>query len=239
MKNHIASYEVEWVVKATLTNNNGDAIDGYEYSTIEPRDLIEKRYPNLVRAFQAEETEQQKQGDAEQVRRFAFLENIIRGVGAETNNEEQGKRRKKDLKKRERYFHKRSDSRKHPTKKLKMSHRLFLTSDIMNLLGTKTRPIRSPKCRKSRRTVVPKSSWAKNDDPCHQNDCPKKHETAINHTQQPCIASIRKQTTDMVLNSPGSAMYCDMGAFMIEVSPVASHKKDFPPKHIFVHIRAP
>jgi len=97
VQNQIPSYEVSWLVNATLTNENGDGIDGYEYSTIEPQELVDKSYPSLVQSFQLLEKEKKKQGDGEQVRRREFLEILFGGDGMDDHEEDDDEERQADL----------------------------------------------------------------------------------------------------------------------------------------------
>jgi len=70
-------YEVSWKVNATVTDSEGNDIDGYEFSTIEAQDLVQNRYPDLVAKFRTTEKEKQKQGDTEKARRQEFLETLL------------------------------------------------------------------------------------------------------------------------------------------------------------------
>jgi hypothetical protein len=78
-------FEVDWIVKATVTDAQGNPIDEFEFSTIEDQTMIEKCYPKLIVEFEEEGREKQRQGTAEQEKRRAFL-NLICGVA--DNNEE-------------------------------------------------------------------------------------------------------------------------------------------------------
>lgn len=76
-RNGVACYVVNWIVSATVTDDYGEGIDGYEFSTIEPCSIVEAKYAELVQAFKAAEKERTKQGDGEKMRRKAFLEEEI------------------------------------------------------------------------------------------------------------------------------------------------------------------
>jgi flap endonuclease GEN len=77
VQNKVPCYNITWSVGATLTDSQGDGIDGYEFSTIEAQTLIETRHPDLVRDFLEREKEEAKQGDAEANRRRSFLREIL------------------------------------------------------------------------------------------------------------------------------------------------------------------
>lgn len=75
--NKVSCYDISWSVSATVTDSEGNGIDGYEFSTIEAQTLVEKRHPDLVRAFLEREKEEAKQGDAEANRRRRFLMELL------------------------------------------------------------------------------------------------------------------------------------------------------------------
>ena len=112
VQNALPCYEVTWVVEATITNDDGEGINGYEYTTVEPQDLVDSRYPKLVEAFLCVERERKKQGDAEQVRRQLFLENVLGGEHIGGHNESidrshgRKKRLDKQIKQRQGFFDK-------------------------------------------------------------------------------------------------------------------------------------
>jgi hypothetical protein len=73
----IPSYEVAWRVNATLTDDVGNDVDGYDFLSIESQLLFDKRYPELAAAFQQKEVEEAKQGEGEQERRREFLRTLL------------------------------------------------------------------------------------------------------------------------------------------------------------------
>lgn len=77
-QNGKACYDVTWRVPATLTDDYGQEIGGYEYSTISPRDIFKTKYPQLVEAFERKEKERKKQKNAEEIRRITFLDSMLR-----------------------------------------------------------------------------------------------------------------------------------------------------------------
>jgi flap endonuclease GEN len=86
-------YQILWRVNGTVTDESGEGIDGYEYLTIEPCEIVEKRYPDLVHQFREEEVERLKQGDKEKQRRQKFLEDIL----FETKVDDDAQNRKRKL----------------------------------------------------------------------------------------------------------------------------------------------
>ena len=75
----IECYEVLWIMKATITNEDGDGIDGYEFLTVEPQDMITRQHPELVEAFQAapKKVPKKQEGATETQKRREFLEMIL------------------------------------------------------------------------------------------------------------------------------------------------------------------
>jgi XPG I-region/Chromatin organization modifier domain 2 len=69
-------YEVLWKIQASTTDSDGNPIDEFEFMTIEEQATVEKCYPDLISKFQLTEKERLKQGQAEQERRRAFLDEI-------------------------------------------------------------------------------------------------------------------------------------------------------------------
>ena len=70
-------FEVSWRVSATVTDSDGNGIDGYEFSTIEPKDVIKKQFPDLVSRYREAEVERLKQGNAERDKRKDFIETFL------------------------------------------------------------------------------------------------------------------------------------------------------------------
>lgn len=96
-----------------MTDDEGNGIDGYEFSTIEAQALVEQRHPNLVQSFLQREKEEAKQGDAEVNRRRDFVTKLLQGRGPEV--EDAGKLGKKkgrrDTKRRSGFFGKEQPKR--------------------------------------------------------------------------------------------------------------------------------
>jgi hypothetical protein len=94
------SYEVVWLVKATVTDIKGNPINEFQFSTIEGQEMVKKCYPRLVEEFEEEENEKTNQGTAEQEKRRVFL-NLMCGI---TDPNQQKKEKRKRLKFAGRYF---------------------------------------------------------------------------------------------------------------------------------------
>ena len=90
-------FEVSWRVQATVTDSDGNDVDGYEFSTVESQELIKKRYPSLVSSFCDDEVERQKQGDAERVKRKEFIETFLHmnADGDDQREDDEGKHARK------------------------------------------------------------------------------------------------------------------------------------------------
>ena len=101
-RNNTPCYEVLWTVPATVTDEDGNCVDGYEFLSVENRDLIKKSHPNLIQAFQDTEKERKKQGDSQQIRRREFL---INSFSRERGDQQcYDKKRSRTNKRRPKYF---------------------------------------------------------------------------------------------------------------------------------------
>jgi flap endonuclease GEN len=92
-KNQESCYEVAWIIAATMSDDNGDGVDGLEYQTVEPRYIIKEKYPHLVCAFEKQKIQLAKQGDGMQRQRRQFLESYCFNAGKRQlgmENENQG-----------------------------------------------------------------------------------------------------------------------------------------------------
>jgi len=79
VQNRVDCYEVSWAMKATITNEDGDGIDGYEFSTIEPQDMVNQKHPQLVEAFRSarQQPTTKQSGETELQKRREFLESLF------------------------------------------------------------------------------------------------------------------------------------------------------------------
>ena len=82
IKSGVPSLEVMWRVESTVTDSNGTAIDGYEFTTVESFRSMMSRYRDIVAEFEAREKDREKQGNTEQQRRQEFLQSLF---GSDTN----------------------------------------------------------------------------------------------------------------------------------------------------------
>lgn len=215
VQNSIPCYQVSWVVKATLTDDSGNGIDGYEYSTIEPRHLFDDRYPQLVGAFQAVEKERQKQGNAEQQKRAKFLEEVLgmgfaeRGEPRDPNETESPRRNKKlekEKKKRRDFFDQKAregDAGKHRNgEKSKPRRRRGGgggddVACLLHATGIARSPIAKPE----------KSS-------------PSGMEIFVETKQADACANTVGTPSRGVTKEPGKGVYCQMGGYVIEITPL-------------------
>jgi hypothetical protein len=76
-RNDTPSFEIQWTVSATMTDEEGNGLDGHQFLTVEDQRMIQKCYPDLIKIFEEVEKETMKQGDAEQQRRREFLESFL------------------------------------------------------------------------------------------------------------------------------------------------------------------
>jgi flap endonuclease GEN len=224
VRKHEPFFQVCWTVKGTITDENGEDMDGYTYLTIEPCSLIEARYPFLVEAFKEYETENVQQGNAELMRRHAFLEMIFgdRGDQVHKHDEENlaSKRSLLEVKKRGTFFQT-SKAGMRPTQ-------CFTTNsvgdDVQNL-------IRSASAIVSHRPSNNIQQLPKVDViACKRGDLPMFHSIANKR--------MRDEETRTPVKLPSNVrLFCEMG-IAVEISPVVGNRGVFPPHHIFIRSKA-
>ena len=73
VRNGKPSCEVQWIIKATTSDDKGNPLDEFEFSTIEDESIIQKCHPRLLQDFCEEHKKIQQQGIAEQEKRRNFL----------------------------------------------------------------------------------------------------------------------------------------------------------------------
>ncbi|KAL3944272.1 MAG: hypothetical protein SGBAC_001666 [Bacillariaceae sp.] len=88
------SFEVEWVVKATVTDSEGNPMNEFIFATIEEQQMVKTRYPKLLEEFETKEKERAKQGSAEQEKRRAFLDLLCTGCDPKEESKQKAEVRK-------------------------------------------------------------------------------------------------------------------------------------------------
>jgi flap endonuclease GEN len=138
------SCQVKWMVKATMSDSEGNPMDQYEFLTIEEECVIQKCYPKLIQSFQEEEQKLKLQGTAEQEKRRAFL--VLLDASRAHEGLVQVDRRKKDPARKD-HFDK-DDVREPTCQQVKRRH--AISDDVKNILVQMAK-------RKDSKKVVPKS----------------------------------------------------------------------------------
>jgi len=207
-QNQIPCYEVTWVVNATATDANGEGIDGYEYSTVESREAIEYKYPKLVDAFQAAQKERAKQGDGMKNQRRDFLENALFHPGQQ--QEEKQKKRKTD-KKRSEFFQNHkvmplSDYRATARKRRRRHQNKMGGDDVGNLLRFAARG--------------------------SLKFSPAKTQAVVDQDHEPLLT---EPETPQIDSSDEDQLFCSMGSYEVQITPIESNHGAYPPKNIFLH----
>jgi hypothetical protein len=75
--NDAPSFEIQSTVSETMTDEEGNGLNGQEFMTVEDQRMIQKCYLDLTKIYEEVEKEMMKQGDAEQQRRREFLESCV------------------------------------------------------------------------------------------------------------------------------------------------------------------
>lgn len=210
VRNQIESFEVQWVVHATVTNEQGDGIDGYEFMTIETQEIVKEKYPDLVTNFKQIETERTKQGNAMQVQRQDFLDRFLfKNIPPIYNG---GFKRKAAAKKREAFF----KNGKKPEPSRKKSKLAPISMDVVNLLrfAGKTQ-VKTTPAKEERKVVLP--TIPEENSPLL--DYP------INNFHGTPLANLEEEENQV---------FCQLGGIDVEITPVSSNRGMFPPRHIFV-----
>ena len=258
----VACYQVLWFVNATVTDQNGDGIDGYEYVSVESQELIDKRYPDMVSAFYKAEVERQKQGDGEKERRKEFLTSFLIGPGhaneeAVPPNEDKKKRRKKKKKRkideaREGFFVNKVGWQPNQ-KTTKAIEKKDNSEDIAHLLRfvtskrqrsfVPTSPVRTSRKKRRHENQEQKSLGSV----CQENrqrgddmsSLADGSATGLVH-QSHCSATPKREPLSMLYKSDcpplpsARELFCNMGDFLVPLTPLQSHRGVFPPPHIWV-----
>jgi flap endonuclease GEN len=235
-KDHVPCYQVAWLVNATVTDENGDGVDGYEYMTVEPRELVEQKYPALITAFREAEKERVKQGDGEQNRRRDFLESFLFQSDGEQaaeggkNEKQKNNRKPGHVKKREEFFQNkpplqdyRATARKRRRKAM-MQNRGGGGDDVGNLLRFVSKPLKlSP----AKTKFIDHSSIESFTEDGLMEKVKAKHDDERTFQPYP-----REQFQTPEFDE--KALFVSMGGFEIEITPIESNRGAYPPKNIFV-----
>ena len=83
VRNGKSSCEVQWVIKATTSDAEGNPLDEYRFSTIEDESIIQKCHPKLLQEFLEEQKKVLQQGTAEQEKRRNFLISMEKKIDGE------------------------------------------------------------------------------------------------------------------------------------------------------------
>lgn len=218
IKNNVPSYEVVWIVNSTTTDREGRGVDGYEFVTSETQQLINEKYPSLVLAFQSAENENAKQGDEEQNRRKTFLEAFS------LQNEDVVIARKWNSKNKRQGFFKTkmvTDYRETARKRRRTLHH---SDDVGNLLRFVAKPLpfspartmvntSLPEIRKTTHSELPVTPEGRN----------------VAHS-----GSAFEGTVSNASHSSEDDLLCNMGGYLVTITPVESNHGKFPPRSIFV-----
>lgn len=218
-QNQTPCYEVKWIVKATVTNEEGEGVDGFEYVTVEEKHVVEQRFPELVTAFQDVEKERAKQGDEMQRQRREFLEKFLSNkLEKEERGKNRGKRRRQVTRKRDDFFGDLEIPAGRKTKKRSKRPERSGGDDVGMLLRFAThRPIQfSPANTRARDEA---SLIARVFSPC-------------------CVMDLPAPTSSIQTPVDDDRLVCHMGAVEVEITPIESNRGAFPPRNIFVHQRS-
>jgi flap endonuclease GEN len=227
-QNQIPCYEVAWMVNATVTDENGEGVDGYEYSTIEPRDLIDSRYPSLLTNFEEAEKEKQKQGDGEKMRRHAFLESL---VAQPDDRDETGegqpsprKRKTAEVKQRVDFF---QNKRVRHNQDYNHRHKYQAGDDVGHLLrfvvNTDGKPLNVNKDDYDFSSIESDSAMP----------TPKAKMPSLDRDG---IRVFRNVAATPILDADNS-IFCNMG-ITVEITPIESNQGAYPPRNVFIRSKS-
>ena len=217
----IPSYHVSWRVGTAADDGMGTDDGGYEYISIEPQDLVQQRFPELVQKFLESEKERTKQGDGEKNRRRAFLDSLwinVADTSDKDKNEDFGPSPcQKRNKKRKTFF---ADSKRPclPPAAQKQSaqeggddvHKLLRCVHVRQPFdGAGESSIESP-------------------------DGASRASEASQDKEDACTSPLNQKRRDGE-SLPPTPLYCHFGAFLIPVTPIeAMVPGEFPPRRIYI-----
>jgi flap endonuclease GEN len=235
-KDRIPCYQVIWDVNANFADENGEGVDGYDYATFEPREFIEKHYPDLVKNFLDAEQEREKQGDGQKNKRRAFIENFLlspeeSGFDEADDDIKKKQRKAHHVKQREEFFQNKviaiKDFQATARKRRRHQQSYYSSDDVGNILRfASSVPLQlSPT----------KSKWFEHSSiESFSFDSPLPPETKLKLDED-----VRKFVPFLrgKLSTPArvsEALFVTMGCYEVEVTPIDSNRGAYPPKHIFV-----
>jgi flap endonuclease GEN len=223
--NSVPSYHITWRVGASLTDDTGNGIDGYEYSTVEQQSRVQKRFPDLVEKYKQAEKERLKQGDGEQNRRRVFLDALWIDVAAPPDELEEQKenpgdpspRKRRAKKKRQDVF----GNQKPPRAPLGPSDKNVQGGgDVLNLLRfAKGRSALQNHCDSSIESV----------DEANSNHLTEEGQDDDSSRAEPRVTCAEETS------NPPSPLLCKFGSYWIPISPIdAMRPGEYPPRRIYV-----
>ena len=238
--NHIPSYEIVWEMKATLTDVHGEGVDGYEYVTIEPKILVEQKYPQLLFSFEQKEAKRSKQGDGMKNWRRDFLQSFClqKLEQVEENNPilEQIVKKKPSHhldKKRKGGFSKKVTVHKRHRKGKENASGGSSGEDIRNLLRfvRNKQTVILPPLPKQYKPLGRNNSMMS----CENGVPSSLRELVVVHN----IISGTSSAKPQLPQSPTSLneddeLFCTMGGYNVQITPIASNHGTFPPNHIYI-----
>lgn len=225
-KNQVPCYEILWIVNGTATDEAGEAVDGFEFATVEPCSVVQSKYPEIFEEFQKRQQELAKQGDGMQTKRRDFLQSLVRNERDADQNDEKVKPKKRigaKAKRRGEFFQNQPlelDYRQSSKRRRQLLKGNKKSDDVGNLLrfACKNIPlspaktlVQQKKCGPNQQSTTPAKPRGRNLKPIPEDKPVEGQET------------------------PQSAIVCHMGDWDIKITPLESQRGLYPPRHIFVH----
>jgi flap endonuclease GEN len=227
VRNQVESFEVQWVVHATVTDEQGEGIDGYEFTTIESQEVVKERFPDLVAAFSEVEKERAKQGNAMQVQRRDFLDRFLLQNNPDQKGRPDGKRMGIVSKKREAFFQKNCcpDKRpktKEPRHKKKHQVEAGCSDDVGNILRFACKNLKTTPAKTVHKAVKVLPT-------IHEDEATSS--SPLRPSREEVHETPRSSGLD---DEEDNQVFCQLGGYDLEITPVASNHGLFPPRNIFV-----
>jgi flap endonuclease GEN len=235
-KDGVPCYQVIWDVSANFTDEDGEGVDGYDFATFEPREVIEKHYPDLVEKFLKAAQEREKQGDGQKNKRRAFIESFLllpeeSGLDEADDDIKKKERNAAQEKQREEFFRNKmiaiKDIQVKERKRRRHQQSNYTSDDVGNILRfASTVPLQlSPtKSKCFEQSSIETFSF--------DSPLPPKSKVKLNDDAHKLGAFQRGYLSTPACGS--QALFVTMGCYEVEVTPIDSNRGVFPPKHIFV-----